>query len=313
MKFECIYNLSCVFQYQVGQLYSVAEASKNETGGGEGIEVLKNEPYTDHPLLGGKYTSGQYTYKIYHLKRQVNFCTMYICYLRRFTLLVKNPGYMKEKFTITVDTLHLPGRGELENGEYPALSASEEVYCSNSTTSAQTTNGIPFCSLIIYRAIINLYLIISTKCINNIAINTQAHELTGERLKLREVIMIDIANDPVKPADYKPQEDPTKFKSQTTGRGPLVGKDWQDKVNPVMTCYKLVTCEFKWFGLQNRVEKIIQDAERRLFTNFHRQVFCWIDRWHGLTMEDIRRLEDKTKEELSEVSWSESGMLCRVR
>lgn len=52
-------------QYQVGQLFSVAEASKNETGGGEGIEVLKNEPYENN---GEK---GQYTHKIYHLKRCV--------------------------------------------------------------------------------------------------------------------------------------------------------------------------------------------------------------------------------------------------
>ena len=37
--------LSVFLQYQVGQLYSVAEASKNETGGGEGVEVLVNEPY----------------------------------------------------------------------------------------------------------------------------------------------------------------------------------------------------------------------------------------------------------------------------
>lgn len=29
-----------------------------------------------------------------------------------------------------------------------------------------------------------------------------------------------------------------------------------------------------------------------------RQVFCWIDKWHGLTMEDIRAIEEKTKEEL---------------
>ena len=53
----------------MGQLYSVAEASKNETGGGEGIEIVKNEPFENHPLLNGKYTQGQYTYKIYHLKR----------------------------------------------------------------------------------------------------------------------------------------------------------------------------------------------------------------------------------------------------
>lgn len=58
-------------QYQVAQLFSVAEVSKNETGGGEGIEVLKNEPFTDHALLNGKYKSGQYTYKIYHLASKV--------------------------------------------------------------------------------------------------------------------------------------------------------------------------------------------------------------------------------------------------
>ena len=55
----------------MAQLYSVAEASKNNTGGGEGIEVLKNEPFTDYPLLGGRYSSGQYTYKIYHLASKV--------------------------------------------------------------------------------------------------------------------------------------------------------------------------------------------------------------------------------------------------
>ena len=48
---------------QVAQLYAVAEASKAETGGGEGVEVIKNEPYSDE---NGK---GQYTSKIYHLSR----------------------------------------------------------------------------------------------------------------------------------------------------------------------------------------------------------------------------------------------------
>lgn len=58
-------------QYQVAQLFSVAEASKDNTGGGEGIEVLKNEPFTNYNLLGGKYNAGQYTYKIYHLASKV--------------------------------------------------------------------------------------------------------------------------------------------------------------------------------------------------------------------------------------------------
>ncbi|ENN75106.1 hypothetical protein YQE_08419, partial [Dendroctonus ponderosae] len=59
------------YRYQVAQLFSVAEASKDNTGGGEGIEVLKNEPFNNYPLLGGKYNSGQYTYKIYHLASKV--------------------------------------------------------------------------------------------------------------------------------------------------------------------------------------------------------------------------------------------------
>ena len=35
-----------------------------------------------------------------------------------------------------------------------------------------------------------------------------------------------------------------------------------------------------------------------IFLLFNSQVFCWMDRWHGLTMEDIRAIEDKVKEEL---------------
>lgn len=38
----------------------------------------------------------------------------------------------------------------------------------------------------------------------------QVHELPPEKLKNREVISIDIANDPISSADYKPTEDPTK-------------------------------------------------------------------------------------------------------
>ncbi|XP_039297702.1 phosphatidylinositol transfer protein beta isoform isoform X4 [Nilaparvata lugens] len=215
-----------VDEYQVAQLYSVAEASKNETGGGEGIEVLKNEPFSDHPLLGGKYHKGQYTYKIYHLASKV-------------------PAYIR---------LMAP-KGALEIHE-------------------EAWNAYPYCKTVI-----------------------TVHELPPEKLKQREVVHIDIGNDPVSTGDYKKDEDPSLFKSEKTGRGPLTGK-WIEKVDPVMTCYKLVTVEFKWFGLQTRVENFIQKSERRLFTTFHRQVFCWMDRWHGLTMEDIREIEEKTKEEL---------------
>ena len=68
-----------------------------------------------------------------------------------------------------------------------------------------------------------------------------------------------------------------------------------------MTCYKLYRVKFKWWGLQTKVQNVIFRAVFRLLTNFHRQLFCWLDKWYGMTMEDIRELEDKTKEELEEL------------
>lgn len=39
--------------------------------------------------------------------------------------------------------------------------------------------------------------------------------------------------------------------------------------------------------------------EERLFRNFHRQLFCWTDKWYGLTMQDIRALEAEAVEKLN--------------
>jgi len=47
---------------------------------------------------------------------------------------------------------------------------------------------------------------------------------------------------------------------------------------------------------------VVSQQEKRLFTNFHRQLFCWIDKWIELNMEDIRRMEEETRRELDEVS-----------
>jgi len=66
MKSALIFNF---FKYQIGQLFAVAESSRNETGGGDGVEVLINEPFEGKPLLGNQYDSGQYTKKKYYLAR----------------------------------------------------------------------------------------------------------------------------------------------------------------------------------------------------------------------------------------------------
>ena len=50
----------------------------------------------------------------------------------------------------------------------------------------------------------------------------------------------------------------------------------------------------------------VPQQEKRIFTNFHRQLFCWIDKWVDLTMEDIRRMEAETQKELEEVCCASS-------
>lgn len=119
----------------------------------------------------------------------------------------------------------------------------------------------------------NFFICIETMHCPDAGKSENVHGLPPEKLKNREVVFIDIANDPVAPKvqvtqspftvfshlfqDYKEAQDPTKFKSVKTGRGPL-GPKWQQSCDPVMTCYKLVTVEFKWFGLQTKVESMIQ-------------------------------------------------------
>jgi hypothetical protein len=40
-------------------------------------------------------------------------------------------------------------------------------------------------------------------------------------------------------------------------------------------------------------------------------VFCWTDRWHGMTMDDIRQFEEQIKKELDEVQ-SNDCVRCGV-
>uniref|UniRef100_A0A8C5PXV8 Phosphatidylinositol transfer protein N-terminal domain-containing protein n=1 Tax=Leptobrachium leishanense TaxID=445787 RepID=A0A8C5PXV8_9ANUR len=241
----CFLSCSRVFlpisveEYQVGQLFSVAETSKDNTGGGEGIEVLKNEPYERE---GEK---GQYTHKIYYLQSKVPAFVKMIA--PEGSLIVhekawnaypycrtsKSNEYMKDDFFIKIETWHKPDMGDQEN----------------------------------------------------------VHGLDCEMWKDVEIVPIDIA-------------DRSQISEDVSG---ALGRPWMwtelanNPSSPHMCAYKLVTVKFRWWGLQGRVEKFIHKQERRLFTNFHRQLFCSLDRWVDLNMDDIRRMEDETQRELDEM------------
>ncbi|XP_071427985.1 membrane-associated phosphatidylinositol transfer protein 2 isoform X6 [Pithys albifrons albifrons] len=108
---------------------------------------------------------------------------------------------------------------------------------------------------------------------------------------------IDIVKDPIPPHEYKAEEDPKLYKSVKTKRGPL-SEDWiQEYKNnpgryPIMCAYKLCKVEFRYWGMQSKIERFIHDVGlRKVMVRAHRQAWCWQDEWYGLTIEDIRQLE----------------------
>jgi len=130
---------------------------------------------------------------------------------------------------------------------------------------------------------------------------------TEAELKDRIVDLVDIAYDPLDPSKYKPEEDPTIFVSQKTGRGKLQ-KDWMKTHTPVMCSYKECSAQLKIWGLQTMGESFIHKvALRDVFLHGHRQAFCWIDEWFGKSMEDMRNLEANTKAELDQLLHTPDG------
>ncbi|KAM9318626.1 phosphatidylinositol transfer protein alpha isoform-like [Pholidichthys leucotaenia] len=268
-----------VEEYQVGQLYTVIEASKNETGGGDGVEVLTNEPYEKD---GEK---GQYTLKKYHLQHKVP----------AFIRLLAPPG---------------------------ALEVTEEAW-----------NAYPYCRTSEFQSTVYVHMTSSKLTLQTVLTNDymkdkfmikietwhkpdmgeecNVHHICESDWQKAEVVHVDIADKSLV-KNYKTETDPAVFtpkKDNTKNRGPLKC-DWKTCLAnnsncPHMCAYKLVTVECKIFGVQSKLENFIHSVEKRLFAEFHRQLFCTIDNWIDLTMDDIRRMEAETQQELNEMRKNE--------
>ncbi|XP_071396743.1 membrane-associated phosphatidylinositol transfer protein 2-like isoform X2 [Centroberyx affinis] len=125
--------------------------------------------------------------------------------------------------------------------------------------------------------------------------------MSAAEKRLRTIDPIDIVTDPIPPHEYKAEEDPRLYKSVKTQRGPLQD-DWIEEYNnnpgktPIMCAYKLCKVEFRYWGMQSKIERFIHDVGlRKVMVRAHRQAWCWQDEWYGLTIEDIRQLELETQ------------------
>jgi hypothetical protein len=67
-------SISC-FKFQIGDMYTVARVSRENTGGGEGVELLAYEPFENRSDLftNCPNTSGMYSHKVYKLSSKMSW------------------------------------------------------------------------------------------------------------------------------------------------------------------------------------------------------------------------------------------------
>jgi hypothetical protein len=136
-------------------------------------------------------------------------------------------------------------------------------------------------------------------------IQDNVFNLSVDDLRRRQLDMVNIVADKLPSSDYDVSEDPAEFVSEKSGRGPL-NDTWLDKWHgDIMCSYKLCRIEFRYWGMQTRVERFIADIIRKTMLRAHRQAWCWQDEWLGLQIEDIRRLEREAQSALQRLGSEE--------
>ncbi|KAH8038409.1 hypothetical protein HPB51_001523 [Rhipicephalus microplus] len=260
-----------VEEYRVAQLYMIAKKSREESKGvGSGVEIMVNEPYTDGPEVRASTPTRFITLEATCL---VSHHASLFCWFK--ALLPKS-----------------------------ALTVEEEAW--NAYPYTKTRYTCPF--------IERFYLEIETKYFADAGEQENVFELSGSELRNLQVDVIDVVKDQLTGSDYVREEDPKLYISAKTSRGPL-DDDWLQAYldhrqlgtpapppgdGIIMCAYKLCRVEFRYWGMQSKIEKFIHDvALRKTMLRAHRQAWAWQDEWVGLTMDDIRQIERETQEALA--------------
>ncbi|GJP71361.1 hypothetical protein CLOP_g2200 [Closterium sp. NIES-67] len=125
--------------------------------------------------------------------------------------------------------------------------------------------------------------------LNDRAPQHNALNASADVVARRGVEVLDVAAEAVE--SYVAEEDPARFTSKKTGRGPFT-PGWQERCSPCMVAYKLVTVDAPYWGFGPQLEKYIARVlQRKLNIEANRKAICWMDEWHGMTLEGVRRME----------------------
>eukprot|EP00923_Selenidium_pygospionis_P018640 GHVN01032577.1.p1 GENE.GHVN01032577.1~~GHVN01032577.1.p1 ORF type:complete len:767 (-),score=42.96 GHVN01032577.1:74-2374(-) len=72
-------------------------------------------------------------------------------------------------------------------------------------------------------------------------------------------------------------------------------------MEPIMTCYKVFVIDIQGFGwLRTQIEATIVNQMEAMLLKYHRKALCWLDFWHGMTLDDIRAYEDQVAKQLAQ-------------
>ena len=240
-------------EYQVAEAWGSLQEYVNNAEG-EGIRLLERKPFED------SWGSGLYYHCVYR-------------YPSFLPSLVKT---IAEKF-------------------YPnkSLDIHEQSWIAYPRTKTKFTNNDFLKNVLTFN--------VDTLVLPDLGTTENAHELPQDQWKRVSVQVMDVASKNSKTdfrfSSYKPES----FTSLKTGRGPLSPSWIEDfdctvenlgkSVPTSCVCaYKLITCEFKYFGIQRLVQDALISQNGANILGFHKKIYCSMDKWIDLTMDELNAL-----------------------
>jgi hypothetical protein len=246
-------------KYQIGNLYMCVQRTRETQGGGEGLEILVNEPYDENG------ERGQFTHKVMHFKSRVPATIRWAipdkylhCHERshngypHYHTVYEVPGMGKD-FSLLVESQHI---------EYDKYQGCPDNLLNLTAEELQIRK-------VVYLDIVS----------GKPKPDKKEWELQGFVCPEAEIL--------------------TPLQGGKKGGDESKVPEWVANYDGgLMVAVKVVKFLFHWKGLQTAVEKYAVDtAFHDIFLESNRVVIAYAKDWFGLTIEDIRRLEAEVQAE----------------
>lgn len=244
-------------QYRIGNLYMVAMRTKEETGGGEGIEIVENGPFDD-----GK-ESGQLTYKIFHFKSRI-------------------PGFIR--WAIPDKYLHIHEKSYNSYPHYntfnsiPGMGDDFIMHVETQHACYNPDEEFPDNLVGLSPEELQTREIVWLDLLNSSPTPDKGKDLNGFVCPEAGI------NEPLKSPSGKCNETmPPDWTKEYKGE--------------MMVCVKTVRFMFRWRGIQTAVERFAIGTFHNVFLESHRSLMIWSKDWFPMDMEGIRKLEEQIQDD----------------